>query len=132
MVKESWLDHAQASEDPRCVPRFFPVPVSPSQPEKAARTYSDTLRRELCAEGVAEGATESIPVLDIVLLGLGDDCHTASLFPETSALEVDDDLFVSNYVPKLDAFRLTMTFPVINAAKQVAFIACGASKQAAV
>jgi 6-phosphogluconolactonase len=107
---------------------FFPVPISPSHPEKAARLYGETLRRELSVQH----PLESVPVLDIALLGLGDDCHTASLFPETSALDVDDELFVSNYVPKLDAYRLTMTFPMLNAAKQVAFIVCGASKQAAV
>lgn len=128
MVKEVWLDPAQAAGDPRCVPLFFPVPVSPAHPEKAAREYSGTLRKEV----YTEDPSGSVPVLDIALLGLGDDCHTASLFPETSALEIADELFVSNYVPKLDAYRLTMTFPMLNAAKQVAFIVCGASKKAAV
>jgi 6-phosphogluconolactonase len=128
MVKEAWLDRAQAVGDPSCVPKFFPVPILPSQPEIAARVYSETLRKEMHTED----PSESVPSLDIVLLGLGDDCHTASLFPETSALEVDDQLFVSNYVPKMDSYRLTMTFSMLNAAKQVAFIVCGASKQAAV
>lgn len=128
MVKEAWLDRAQAAADDRCVPRFFPVPISLSQPEKVARNYSDILRKELDAND----DSNLVPSLDIVLLGLGDDGHTASLFPETPAIDCTDEIFVSNYVAKLGAYRLTMTFPILNAAKQVAFMVCGASKQAAV
>lgn len=129
MVNEAWLDRARKVGETRCVPNFFPVPVSTAHPEKAARIYSETIRRELNA-GVASGP---VPVLDIVLLGLGDDCHTASLFPETSALAASlDEIFVSNFVPKLDAYRLTMTLPLLNSAKQVAFLVCGAGKKAAV
>jgi 6-phosphogluconolactonase len=71
------------------------------------------------------------PSLDIVLLGLGDDAHTASLFPETEALEETKRLFVANYVPKFAAYRLTLTAPMINAAKNVAFLVCGLSKRPA-
>ncbi len=59
---------------------------------------------------------------DLVLLGLGDDGHTASLFPNTPALDETSRDVVCNFVPKLDAWRLTVTFPLINAAHRVAFL----------
>ncbi len=59
---------------------------------------------------------------DLVLLGLGEDGHTASLFPETPALRETSRDVVCNFVPKLDAWRLTVTFPLINAAHRVAFL----------
>lgn len=127
MVRETWLDRANATCNPRCIPRFFPVPADPEHPERSARAYSETLREEL------KGAEQHgrTPRLDIVLLGLGDDSHTASLFPQTSALREESRIFVANFVPKLDSYRLTMTFPLLNAARQVAFLVCGESKQAA-
>ncbi|MFN6129742.1 MAG: 6-phosphogluconolactonase [Planctomycetota bacterium] len=128
MVREAWLDRALATENPGCIPNFFPVPVSIENPERTAKLYSDTLRHYLAADP-SEGG---FPRLDIVLLGLGDDSHTASLFPETQALLSKDEIFVCNYVPKLGTYRLTMTVPLLNAARQVAFLVCGASKQAAV
>jgi len=128
MVKEAWLDRAVATGDPRCIPRYFPVPVSPSSPEKSAKEYGEVLRRELRWDG----RRGSIPRLDIALLGLGDDSHTASLFPETQALDEREEIFLANYVPKIGVYRLTMTLPMINAAARIAFMVCGASKQAAV
>ena len=128
MVREAWLDRALATQDPRCIPLVFPVPVSPEHPEKTAKIYSQTLRNQLPTDPSDSGC----PRLDIVLLGLGDDSHTASLFPDTQALAAKEEIFVSNYVPKLGAYRLTMTIPMLNAARHVAFLVCGASKQAAV
>ena len=66
--------------------------------------------------------------LDIVILGMGDDGHTASLFPHTRALAEEDRLAVANYVPKLDAERLTLTVPVLNAAREVLFLVAGPGK----
>ena len=68
------------------------------------------------------------PVLDLVMLGIGGDGHTASLFPETSALEVTDRLVVANPVPKLDTTRLTLAVPVLNAARDVNFLVAGEDK----
>jgi 6-phosphogluconolactonase len=127
MVRGAWLDRAMAAQDPRCLPRFFPVSIAAESPEKIARDYSDLLQREL--QATEHGG--SIPRLDIVLLGLGDDCHTASLFPETAAVAESEEIFVANYVPKLGAYRYTMTFPLLNAARQIAFLVCGGAKQAA-
>lgn len=70
--------------------------------------------------------------LDLVLLGLGDDAHTASLFPTTAALTVQSAGFVENHVPKLGVWRVTLTYAAINAARAVMFIVTGASKAQAV
>jgi len=67
--------------------------------------------------------------LDIVTLGMGDDGHTASLFPSTTALDVDDRIATEVFVPKLDAWRVTITKPVIRNAKlRIVFVA-GESKR---
>lgn len=71
---------------------------------------------------------ESPPVFDLVLLGMGDDGHTASLFPGTEAIHETRRLVVSHHVEKLDATRLTFTPPLINAARKVAFLVGGAGK----
>ncbi len=70
------------------------------------------------------------PRFDLIHLGIGDDAHTASLFPHTSALQ-SDHLVAANAVPKLDTVRLTFTFPLINAAHNVLFLVKGESKAAA-
>ncbi|HUL74737.1 MAG TPA: 6-phosphogluconolactonase [Vicinamibacterales bacterium] len=68
------------------------------------------------------------PRFDLVLLGLGTDGHTASLFPGTAALAERDRLVVANAVPAMRTTRLTMTLPVFNAARLVVFLVAGADK----
>ena len=65
---------------------------------------------------------------DLVLLGLGEDGHTASLFPGTAALGERTALFAANRVPLLDAWRITATLPLLNAARHIAFLVTGKSK----
>jgi 6-phosphogluconolactonase len=65
---------------------------------------------------------------DLVLLGIGSDGHTASLFPGTEALDEQERWVVANEVPQLDAWRLTMTFPALNSARRVLFLATGEEK----
>lgn len=127
MVREAWLDRLDPTKAYH-VPRIFPVQISVNAPERAAAEYELQLRRVLDPE---QKLVNDFPSLDIVLLGLGDDAHTASLFPETEALEETKRLFVANYVPKFAAYRLTLTAPMINAAKNVAFLVCGLSKRPA-
>ena len=62
------------------------------------------------------------PSFDLILLGIGDDGHTASLFPGTLALGEQDRLVADNWVPDLQVHRITFTLPLINAAKVVAFL----------
>jgi 6-phosphogluconolactonase len=71
----------------------------------------------------------AISTLDLVLLGIGDDGHTASLFPGTPVLEVEDRIASEVFVPKLDAWRVTITKPVIRAASLRMVLANGARKK---
>lgn len=68
------------------------------------------------------------PRLDLVMLGIGDDGHTASLFPRTPALDIDGRWVVQNPVEKLGTTRLTLTVPAINAARKVVFLVAGEGK----
>jgi len=90
-------------------------------PQIAAQEYQDQLDLMATQRG------EPIYRHDLILLGLGDDGHTASLFPGTVALDETIRRVVANFVPKLDAWRLTFTFPLINQARQICFLV-GASK----
>jgi 6-phosphogluconolactonase len=70
-----------------------------------------------------------LPVFDLILLGMGDDGHTASLFPGTRALEDCERLVVMNEVPQKNARRMTFTYPLINAADRVWVLISGADKR---
>ena len=92
-------------------------------PDEAAEAYEAELRDFF--------GPEELPRFDLILLGIGGDGHTASLFPETSALEVHDRLVVANPVLKLETTRITLTVPVINAARAVYFLVAGEDKAGA-
>jgi 6-phosphogluconolactonase len=93
-------------------------------PEEAAEAYEEELRTFF--------QTEDVPRFDLILLGLGADGHTASLFPWTPALEVQDRWVVANPVPRLNTTRITLTVPVIDAALAVYFLVEGKDKAEAV
>jgi 6-phosphogluconolactonase len=90
-------------------------------PQTAAQEYQDQLDLFAAERG------EPIYRHDLILLGLGDDGHTASLFPGTAALDEKIRPVVANFVPKLDTWRLTCTLPLINHARHVCFLV-GAAK----
>jgi 6-phosphogluconolactonase len=77
----------------------------------------------------AEWRAHNLDNLDVVILGIGDDGHTASLFPGTPALDVEDRIATSVFVEKLAMWRVTITKPVIRNAKLRIVLATGASKR---
>ena len=92
--------------------------------DAGAWQYEEELRRVIGGEG--------IPRFDLVWLGMGADGHTASLFPGTPALDERERLVVANWVPSLDAWRMTLTYPVLNAAREAMFVVNGADKADAI
>jgi 6-phosphogluconolactonase len=70
------------------------------------------------------------PPFDLVLLGMGTDGHTASLFPDTAALGEASRWVVANFVPRLSSWRMTLTLPILNRARNVLFLVAGREKQA--
>jgi len=134
--------------DERCVPPEDPasnygtahalflsrVPIPPQNvhrmrgeedPERAAAAYEAELRAAFGLTG-GEG-----PRFDLILLGLGEDGHTASLFPGSPALRETDRLVAAPFVERLSAYRLTLTLPVLNAAREVLVLVAGGVKAAA-
>lgn len=112
MAKESLFDHA-------------PIPAGnilrmrgEDEPTVAAADYERVLR-----------AKDPGYRHDLILLGMGDDGHTASLFPGTEALTESGRWVVANFVPKFSAHRLTFTYPLLNAARDVCFLVNSAGKE---
>ena len=105
------------------------VPIPPPQihrirgeddPEQAAEEYERTLRSLLAPKGS----------LDLILLGLGDDGHTASLFPGQAAVHETARWVLAVPAPDATMWRITLTPPVLNAARNVTFVVSGANKAA--
>jgi 6-phosphogluconolactonase len=112
MAREALLDHVPAGSVHRMQGEL--------PPDEAAEAYEQELRDFF--------GSEELPRFDLILLGTGGDGHTASLFPETAALEVHDRWVVANPVLKLETTRITLTVPVINAARAVYFLVAGEGK----
>jgi 6-phosphogluconolactonase len=68
------------------------------------------------------------PAFDLIWLGMGPDGHTASLFPDSEALDEDDRWVAANWAPYPQTWRMTLTFPVLNAGRSVAFAVEGGNK----
>jgi 6-phosphogluconolactonase len=117
MASEAML--AQAPIDPKQVHRIKSEKANASE---AAQEYQQELR---AAFGLKP---DQLPRFDLVLLGMGPEGHTASLFPGTKALKEDRQLVVSNWVGKFYTHRITLTPPVLNNAVRVIFMAHGAEK----
>jgi 6-phosphogluconolactonase len=117
MAHEALLAHVPAASVHR-------IQGEESDPARAAAAYEAELRRffELSDPGAAP------PQFDLVLLGLGPDGHTASLFPRSPALEERRKWAVGVFVERLRAHRITLTLSVINRAREVLFLVSGAEK----
>ena len=92
-------------------------------PAEAAQRYANSITAHFHNRPVK---------FDFILLGLGDDAHTASLFPNTEVLKETEATIKSDFVKKLDAYRITMTAPLINQAHNIAFLVFGENKAEAV
>lgn len=110
MARESLLAPANVPDDSALRMR------GEIKPAEAADEYQERL------DQMAEQRGETIYRHDLILLGLGEDGHTASLFPGTAALEERQRRVVANFVPKLHQWRLTFTYKLINAARHVCFL----------
>ena len=102
---------------------IHPVQTEDVTPEEAARQYQATLAR-LYGATVLDPAR---PLFDVVLLGLGTNGHTASLFPGTPAL-TERDAWALAVTPEGEPTRITLTYPALNSARHVAFVVAGADK----
>ncbi len=104
--------------DPQSIPETSVMRLRGEiDPPLAAQEYDDDLALLAIQRG------ETIYRHDLMLLGMGDDGHTASLFPGTAALNEVQPRVVANHVPKLEAWRLTMTLPLLNQSREVLFLA---------
>ena len=114
MAREAWFGHS-------------PIPAEnihrirgEDDPALEALRYEEEIARLY--------RTGAFPAFDLILLGMGDNGHTASLFPGTAALREKERLVVAQYVEVMTTWRVTFTAPLINAARHVAFLAEGAGK----
>jgi 6-phosphogluconolactonase len=98
-------------------------------PNTVAVAYEDELKQAFdLEEAPATGGQPVLPRFDLILLGIGEDGHTASLFPHSPALAERKKLVVANPIAKLQTTRITVTLPVINNAARVWFLVTGGSK----
>ncbi|MGO9124570.1 MAG: 6-phosphogluconolactonase [Terriglobales bacterium] len=115
MANEAMLSRAPTAN-------VFRVPAEMEDSNAAASAYQQTLRN-FFRLGFGD-----FPRFDLILLGLGPDGHTASLFPGSAALEENKKLVVASWVEKFKTHRITLTFPVLNQAACVMFLVSGADK----
>lgn len=115
-AKAAWLDQV-----PMPAAQVYTTPTAAENPAEAAEHYAQTIRRVM--------GDEEWPQFDVILLGMGDDAHTASLFPHTPALTVSDRLVTVG--DKGGTPRITFTVPLINHSRSVLFLVSGENKQSA-
>ncbi len=118
MARLAWLDRVNIPNR-----NIHPMPTGAADPAADAEAHQTELQQFF---KVSDG---EFPAIDIILLGIGDDAHTASLFPGTAALQVRDALVTVG--SKDGQPRITFTVPLINKARCVIFMVAGASKQPA-
>ena len=117
MAEETML-----SKIPVAAGNVFRIAAENPDAAAAADAYEQTLRKFFALEA------EQFPRFDLILLGMGPDGHTASLFPGSAGLQEKSRLVIANWVDKFKTHRLTFTLPVLNAAACVAFLVSGTDK----
>ena len=115
MIRETLLATSPLPEQ-----NFHPIPFIVNQPDRAARDYEQEL--------VAFFGRDGVPSMDVALMGMGPDGHTASLFPGTRAVEIKDRWVAATINPSGPSHRITLTLPVINASRTVVYLVTGADK----
>jgi len=118
-IRETLLKSGSVPEE-----NFHRMAAERTDRKQAAQDYAHQLDR------VLQPSAGKFPSLDLVLLGMGPDGHTASLFPGTAALQEKVAWVVPNYVEKLSTYRMTLTLPVLNAAGHIIFMVSGQDKAA--
>jgi len=120
MAQRALLDHIPIPPE-----QIHPMPADSDDLEASAGEYEKIVRKIVTGD-------EPMPRFDLILLGMGGDGHTASLFPRTEALSEKEKLIVSHHVPVLGRNRMTFTYALINAARHVMFLVTGEDKADAV
>ena len=116
MTAEALLDHAPVPSV-----NIHPVPTEISPPAAAASAYEEEIRRVF-------GQPTSLPEFDLIYLGLGANGHTASLFPHSPALHESSRLVIADFVTEVNTWRISMSVPLLNHGRTVAFLIEGAQK----
>jgi 6-phosphogluconolactonase len=119
MAREALIDHV-----PIPAAQVHPVPTDSASPEEAAASYEATL------QGFYGGKTldPERPLFDVTLLGLGEDGHTASLFPGTKALD-ERDAWVTSILGVMPEPRISLTYPALQSSRVILFVVAGAKKR---
>ena len=127
-------DHAESNYRMANEALLSKVPVHPENVSRICAEEKDAAAAALQYEQTLKDffhlSPGEFPRFDLIFLGVGPDGHTASLFPGTAALNETKRLVVANWVPKFNTYRITFTFPVLNAAACVIFLLSGADKAA--
>lgn len=119
MVNEAWFAHVPLEPG-----QIHKIPVDAATPEAAATAYQETLQKSYGAEKLDPAK----PLFDVVLLGLGTDGHTASLFPGTKAIE-ERTAWATSVIGAKPEPRISLTYPVLESTASIVFLVSGADKQ---
>jgi 6-phosphogluconolactonase len=121
MAQRALLDHVPVNPE-----NVHPMPADSDDLDAAAEKYEQLIGTRVSLR------SDDIPSFDLILLGMGGDGHTASLFPLTNALAEKERLVISHFVPVLGRRRMTFTFPLINAARNIVALVTGMDKAEAI